>query len=215
VRASEATIIALDFETTGAVGGLPVEAWQIGMVKLVGGVVDATQSFEGLLRVGDRPFNPYAPGSHHRVREQLEQAPSLQQLWPELSRWWLAQPLAAHNVAVEQKFVRESAPLHRTGPWIDTLKLARWAYPDLPSHTLEDLIAGLGLTRRLQELCPDRAAHDALYDAFACAVLLEHLLQLPGWESVSVDALAAAHPGKFYLRTDYHRRGHRGPQRSD
>ncbi|MBI9021452.1 MAG: hypothetical protein JEZ10_09405, partial [Verrucomicrobia bacterium] len=51
---------------------------------------------------------------------------------------------------------------------------------------LGDLIAGLNLEPRVRELCPRGEAHDALYDAVACAVLLEKILALPGWERLTV-----------------------------
>jgi DNA polymerase III epsilon subunit-like protein len=55
---------------------------------------------------------------------------------------------------------------------------------------LDEAVEALGLAARVRALCPGREAHDALYDAFACAVLLEHFLGLPGWERVTVEALA-------------------------
>jgi hypothetical protein len=48
----------------------------------------------------------------------------------------------------------------------------------------------LGLKQRVDELCPDKEAHDALYDAVASAMLLSHLLEQPGWESVTLAELA-------------------------
>lgn len=82
------------------------------------------------------------------------------------------------------------APMHRLGPWIDTLALTRYAYPSLKSKALDDVLAALGLTARAQSLCPGLAPHDALYDAVACALLLEHFLNLPGWQDVTLQALA-------------------------
>ncbi|HPB10660.1 MAG TPA: hypothetical protein PLT74_05315, partial [Kiritimatiellia bacterium] len=82
------------------------------------------------------------------------------------------------------------APLHRLGPWVDTLTLVRHTYPSLASNALDEVTDALSLRARVETLCPGRAAHDALYDACACAALLEHVLSLPGWERVTVDALA-------------------------
>jgi DNA polymerase III epsilon subunit-like protein len=39
---------------------------------------------------------------------------------------------------------------------------------------------------------PGRTAHDALCDAAACALLLEKIISLPGWENVTVEALKNA-----------------------
>jgi len=200
VIAREADITAIDFETTGVVEDLPSEPWQIGMVKMRGGAVDDSRQFTSLLRVGDRPFNPNAPGNHHKLRSEIAEAPTTGELWPELQEWWMGSPLAAHNISVEKNLIEAAAPLHRPGPWIDTLKLARVAYPALESHKLEDLLVRLKLIGRTRELCPGREAHDALFDAIGCAVLLGHFLGLDGWGGVTVEQLAVVEPEAYYKR---------------
>ncbi len=189
-EARQACFTVMDFETTGAVAGYPVEPWQVGLVRVRGGQVCAGEAFGSLLRVGDRPFNPRAPGRHAQLRGQLAVAPTPGEQWPELAPWVTGVPLVAHNTGTERSVLARFAPLHRFGPWVDTLPLVRRAYPGLASKALEDVTAALGLETRVRALCPGRDAHDALYDAYACAVLLEHFLELPGWERVTVEALA-------------------------
>ena len=189
-EARAACFAVLDFETTGAVAGYPVEPWQLGIVRVRQGQVRAQESFESLMHVGDRPFNPRAPGRHAVLREALAVAPTPGELWPELASWVTGVPLVAHNAGTERTMFNKLAPLHRLGPWVDTLLLVRRAYPGLASKALEDVVAALGLDARVRALCPGREAHDALYDAFACAAVLEHFLGLPGWERVTVEALA-------------------------
>ena len=190
-QAHETVITVLDFETTGVVRGWPVEPWQVGLVRVRCGQIVAEERREQLLRVAaDRPFNPHAPGRHGRLRHELAQAPDLPALWSELAPWLVDAPLAAHNVGTERAVLERAAPLHRFGLWIDTLRLTRRAYPHLPSAALEDVVAALRLRPRLDALLPGREPHDALYDACACALLLEHFLALPGWEDVSLQALA-------------------------
>jgi DNA polymerase-3 subunit epsilon len=183
----ETTLTVLDFETTGSVPGFDTEPWQIAAVVLKNGRVDPQQTFESLVRVDiNRPFNVYAPGKHHRLREEIAAADEVSKVWKKLEGWVSGCPLAAHNVATEKKFLRQMAPMHRFGPWVDTLALVRQAWPKAPSHKLEDLIVGLKLETRVRECCPCGEAHDALYDAIACAVLLEYLLALPGWTNLDV-----------------------------
>jgi len=189
-EARRACLAVVDFETTGSVAGYPVEPWQIGVVRVRDGRVCADEAFESLLRVGNRPFNPRAPGRHAQLRGQLAAAPALGELWPELAGWVTGVPLVAHNVGTERGVLSRLAPLHRLGPWIDTLAVTRQAFPGLDSKALDDVSAALGLEARVRALCPGRSAHDALYDAFACAVVLEYFLGLPGWERVTVEALA-------------------------
>jgi DNA polymerase III epsilon subunit-like protein len=183
----ETTLTVLDFETTGSVPGFDTEPWQVGAVRLVNGRVDATRTFDRLIRVDiNRPFNAYAPGKHHKLREKIAAAETVSKVWKNLEGWVTGGPLVAHNIATEKKFLRQMAPMHRFGPWVDTLTLSRQAWPEAPSHTLEALTGGLGLERRIREICPDGEAHDALYDAVACAVLLEYLLAMPGWDRLGV-----------------------------
>ncbi len=189
-EAREACLAVVDFETTGSVPGYPVEPWQVGVVRVRGGRVCADEAFESLVRVGDRPFNPRAPGRHARLRRELSEAPPPGELWPVLAEWVGGVPLVAHHAGTERSVLARLAPLHRLGPWVDTLTLVRRAYPALASKALEDVCGALGLSARVCAACPGREAHDALFDAFACAVLLEHLLALPGWERVTVEALA-------------------------
>ena len=190
MKAREAILTVLDFESTGAVAGHADEPWQVGMVELENG--RATGRFhESYLHVAaGRPFNPYAPGRHAEIRHVLAAAPPAADLWPVWRPWLEGRPLAAHNVGTEKKFLQRTAPLHEFGPWIDTLKLARRVRPDLEGHSLAEVCAALGVVGRARELCPGREWHDALFDAFASALVLEHCLALPGWENVSVEALA-------------------------
>ena len=192
VAVSDIEITVLDYESTGSLAGHPNEPWQIGMVSLKGGKVDAGSMFESLLQVDiNRPFNPHAPGRHDVLRDKISEAPTPQKLWPQIKQRVTGHPLCAHNVATEKKFTRAMAPLHRFGPWIDTLRIARKAWPGCPSYALEDLTVILGLKQRVDNLCPGGQAHDALYDAVASAMLLEHLLEQPGWEKITLAELAS------------------------
>jgi DNA polymerase III epsilon subunit-like protein len=190
--ARDAVITVLDFETTGAVPGWPVEPWQLGLVQIRQGHIEASSAWESLLRVdAGRPFNPRAPGRHASIRDGLAVAPTLADRWPELTPLFVGPALAAHNIGTERTLLTKQAPLHKLGPWIDTLALVRGAFPHLPSKALDDIIATLKLSERVATFCPGRAPHDALYDAFACAVLLEWLLALPGWETVTLEAITS------------------------
>lgn len=198
--ARESELVALDFETTGTVGAHRAEPWQIGWVRLRGGVVDPVSAFTSLIRVGDRPFSPHAPGAHHRLRAEIARAPAFPDLAGPLLAGCGAVPLIAHNVPTERAWLRRAAPLHRWGPWIDTLTLARAAWPALPSHELGAVVESLGLLPRLRALAPAWTAHDALSDAFASAVIVEHLLADPRWAGLSVAALSALRPPRARRR---------------
>ena len=184
-------ITVLDFETTGSVRGHPDAPWQIGLVELVDGRVTGAHR-EDLLHVpADRPFNPYAPGRHAQLRDQLDAAPPPEILWPQWTPWLLSRPLAAHNASTEKKILKKLAPLHTFGPWLDTLVLARHLLPAAPDHTLAAACTALGLLDRLDTLCPDRTWHDALYDAYASALLLELALSTSPFSTLPIPTLAS------------------------
>jgi len=194
--ACEMVITAIDFEGTGAVRGYADEPWQVGLVQICKGQVAVSHTYEHLLYVGDRPFNHYAPGRHADLRDVLKESPKLPMLWPALRPYIEGVPLAAHNAATEKRYLERAFPLHVPTVWFDTLKLSRLAYPGLASYKLEDVLAALGLTGRVDAMVPGREPHDALYDAVGCAVLLCHLLDQPGWRDATVEDLVQVRRGK-------------------
>ncbi len=187
--------VALDFETTGTTQEENNAPWQIGVVTLSRGKVDLTRSFSSLLRVPrERVFNPYAPGRWARLRAEMASAPTLQELWPTLRPLLQGRPLVAHNAPTERGILAQEFPWQSFGPWVDTLPLARVAYPGHRDFKLENLIPALGMEAMLRTRCPDREPHDAFYDAVACATLLESLLAAPGWNRLTASQLASLRP---------------------
>lgn len=192
---------AIDFETTGSVPGFRNEPWQIGAVAVApDGGVERARRVESLLRVDPgRPFNKWAPGRHGELRREIAASPTLAEFWPEVAPL-MELPLVAHNAGTERSILAAAAPLHRPALWIDTLALSRLVWPDAPSYALEDLAPALGLAPRLGRVCPGRSPHDALYDAFACALVLETVCSLPGWSGLDAERLCALCSGPDAVR---------------
>jgi DNA polymerase-3 subunit epsilon len=112
----------------------------------------------------------------HGIRdEDLAGAPGLLDLWPELKRRLAGAVVVAHGKGTEKRFLR-AFPGHGFGPWIDTLLLSRAAWPELPDHSLSALCEARGLAGEIQRRLPLRRWHDALFDALASLLLLEHLV---------------------------------------
>lgn len=190
-------LIAIDFETTGTVPGFPNEPWQIGIIPIAGHTIDLDNAFESFLRISpNRPFNKYAPGRHAQLRETLANAPALHDAWQRLSDLLAGNIIIAHNIGTERTVLKNAAPLHAFGPWIDTLTLSKKVWPGLASYALEDLTAALDLRTHLDALLPGRTPHDAFYDAAACALLYLHITALPGWRDLSPDDLSRISCGK-------------------
>jgi hypothetical protein len=157
----------------------------IGQVEVRAGRVTAVAA--NILARGRRPpFNTYAPGPCGNPRR-----PPRPRRRPTLAAWrpWVAgRPLVAQNVGTERKFLRRAAPLHE----FDGIRhLESRAGRPIRRPPAGGRLLGRRPSTRLRELCPGRAWHDALFDAFASALVLEHCLALPGWEDVGLEALAA------------------------
>jgi DNA polymerase-3 subunit epsilon len=87
--------------------------------------------------------------------------------------------VVAHSAGTEKRFLR-TFPMHGFGPWLDTVVLARRAWPNLPDYSLEALITNFGLRAELDALCPGLRFHDALYDAVGALLVLRQLVQTAG-----------------------------------
>lgn len=179
VELENKTLVAIDFETTGLVPGWPSEPWQIGLCRF-STAPDAPPPvcFSAFLHVPrTRPFNAFAPGRHSLLRDELDAAPSLEEIWDDVSPRLSADALVAHNIGTERTILRKTAPLSRLGPWVDTLAISRRMLPGRASYALEDLVPELGLQDWVKTVAPPGTGpHDALYDAIACAALLRRFV---------------------------------------
>jgi DNA polymerase III subunit epsilon len=186
---------AVDFESAGVrPGGTDVPV-QIGIAVMQGGRFGETfTSFLGT----DQPVTWSAQKVHGIRTEDLAGAPRLPELWPRVrallgNRW-----VVAHGAATEKRFLR-AYPFHGFGPWVDTLKVVRAVWPDLPSFALGEVIKALGLEAETRALHEGFRWHDALSDALASLVLLR--------QAVAECALADS-PAEVLLHPDdsaYHR----------
>lgn len=172
-------LTAIDFETTGTAPGWSNEPWQIGICRFVchcDAPPDIVDTFSSLLYIPlERPFNPFTPGRHSKLRQELAASPALYDIWSKIFPLISTTPLVAHNIGTERTILRRIAPLHHLGPWIDTLPLSRSLFPTLSAYSLEELAPSFQLEAAIANAAPAGSApHDALYDAIACAMLLGH-----------------------------------------
>lgn len=123
----------------------------------------------------DQPIQWSARKIHGIGPEDLADAPSLLSLWPELKRQLGVAVVVAHGKGTEKRFLR-AFPGHGFGPWVDTLLLARAAWPELADHSLGALCEVHGLTESIRARVPGRSWHDALFDSVASLVLLSYLI---------------------------------------
>lgn len=163
---------AIDFESAGASKGKTDSPVQVGLASW------SIESGHGNPFVSylhtTEPIQWSARKIHGIGPESLADAPSLLMLWPELKKRLAGSAVVAHGKGTEKRFLR-AFPGHGFGPWIDTLLLARAAWPELPDHSLGALCETHGLTASIRKLVPEKSWHDALFDSVASLALLEIL----------------------------------------
>ncbi len=186
---SEIPFAAIDFESAGIRPGGTEVAVQIGIARMRGGMLG--DSFTSFLAT-DQPITWSAQKVHGIRREDLKGAPELTALWPRIKTLLEGHWVVAHGAATEKRFLR-AFPFHGFGPWIDTLKLSRAAWPALASYALGDLIISLGLEEELRAAHTNFRWHDALSDAIASLILLRRIV---------ADTNTGGEPAEILLRAD-------------
>ena len=183
----ECRFTAIDFESAGAARGRTDSPVQVGLAEWspVGG---HGSTFVSYLQT-DQPVQWAARKVHGIGPAQLADAPTLLSLWPELKPRLAGAVVVAHGKGTEKRFLR-AFPGHGFGPWLDTLLLARAIWPEAPDHSLGALCDAHGLTSAVQDIVPEKKWHDALFDAVASLVLLEHLIATLALNDHPVESLA-------------------------
>lgn len=187
------SFVCFDFETTGWTPESRSLPWQIGIARFSGPGFQEVRLFEALLRVpADQEFNQYTPGRWAKIREELADSRVLTEYWPQIHAFLSSsQAAVAHHIATERGILDDYFPCqHSNPPWIDTVNIAKVAFPRQQNYKLENLLPDLSLTPQAEALCPGRQPHDALYDAVACGVLLRHILAYPPWNTASAETLS-------------------------
>lgn len=170
-----ASLVAIDFESTGERSGLGALPIQVGMASLERLTILPATFFRSYLQVTD-PIDPKVQKENQLMDHELKNAPTLLSLWPIFQERLRGRYLVAHGRGTEKRFLR-AFPMHGFGPWIDTLTLTRAMVPGLSSYQLSDLILYFGLVEQVAVYLPDFRWHEALSDALASLLLLLHLIK--------------------------------------
>ncbi len=158
--------VALDIETTG----LDPERdaiLEIGAVRFKGRRIFDT--FSQLVHPG-RPIPFKIQQLTGITPADIEDAPPLHAVLPELGRFVGNNPILGHNINFDLSFIRKQGLLQQN-IGIDTFELASILLPHASRYSLTALLKYLGV-----ELPPDGQSHRALDDAQATRQLFEALL---------------------------------------
>lgn len=158
---STLTFVAFDFETTGYSPDSD-EIVELGAVRFSLDRVDAT--FQQLVKPSSA-LSERVMAVHGITNAAVADAPSVAEVLPSFLEFIDTHVLIAHNVAFDLGFLREAvqkfSPNNAVNNLIlDTLTIARMAFPRLPSYSLQSLVQ--------QFKFPVREAHRALDDALSC-----------------------------------------------
>jgi exodeoxyribonuclease X len=157
-------VIVADVEGNG---DQPPDLVEVATVPIVNGRIEPEQAYSTLIRP-KRPITWFATKVHGLTNQEVEACPAweevAEQVRGELGTAWLA----GHNVGVDHRVLTDHLPGWQPAGVIDTLRLARAAYPDAPKHTLDASItlAGIDVTGIAGQ------RHRAGFDARATALLL-------------------------------------------
>ena len=161
---------AFDLETTG-LDAKSDEIIEIGVACFRdGALVDQYQSLV-------KPSVPIPPEITQLTgidQDDVEDAPAIQDLLADISPYFDATPLVAHNAQFDVSFLGKHLPLDANLA-IDTYELAAIVLPSAPRYNLASLTAGLGI--KLERA--HRAFDDALATGYLYWQLWEKLCDLP------------------------------------
>jgi DNA polymerase-3 subunit epsilon len=183
----ETLFAAVDFESAGEAPGMTDAPVQAGIAIMKGTELVSGDFFRSYINPR-RPVTWAAQKVHGITTEQLTTAPDMKSLWPEFRARLSGAVVVAHAAGTEKRFLR-TFPFHGFGPWLDTLVLARHAWPGLGDYSLEGLATTLGFCGELDEICPGLRFHDALYDAVGSLLVLRGLITGTGLADRPLDDL--------------------------
>jgi DNA polymerase-3 subunit epsilon len=183
---------AVDFESAGEAPGMTDAPVQAGIAAMRGTELMTAEFYRTYINPR-RAVTWAAQRVHGITDEHLTSAPDITSLWPEFRTRLTGAVVVAHAAGTEKRFLR-IFPFHGFGPWIDTLALARKAWPGLRDYSLEGLAAALGFAGEIDNLCPGLRFHDALYDAVGSLLVLRSLVTGAGLADRSVEELLQADP---------------------
>jgi DNA polymerase-3 subunit epsilon len=164
------TFVAIDFETATADRD---SACSVGAVRaeLHGGELHVLDTFDQLIRPPDNDYDAFNIAIHGITPKMTRNAPTFDQVLPELSEFVGTSLVVAHNTAFDMYVVLHSADYWdvQVPAWnfVCTYRMARSTWPELYSYRLDVLADEFDI--------PLTNHHDALADATAAAMLAQHL----------------------------------------
>lgn len=159
--------VAIDFETATSQGS---SICSMGICVVEDNKIKEVK--EILVRPTPFEFNDYNIAIHCITPEMVYDKPSFDKCWKDIRPYLQNKLVIAHNASFDVGAMRKALEMFGielpSFDFICTVKLSQKAYPELASHKLNFLGDALGI---------DFSHHTACDDAYACAMVLLHILR--------------------------------------
>lgn len=160
--------VVLDLETTG-LSAKTEQIIEIGMIRVVAGA--EVDRFSALVDP-QKPISPHITRLTGITNADVQGAPLFADLAAQVAAFIGDLPVVGHNVVFDLSFLvpaLDRCGIHTSFTYLDTLLLARKAFPTLPDHKLDTLITTLGLGKA--------QTHRALDDVYCTHALFQQICQ--------------------------------------
>ncbi|CCF14132.1 dnaQ exonuclease/DinG family helicase [Brevibacillus laterosporus GI-9] len=168
--------IVVDFETTGNQPRRGDSIIQIGAVVVENGQI--IESYSTFVKP-DKPIPPFITQLTGITDEMVSDAPSIEEVLPDLLRLLDGRTFVAHNAGFDLNFLQEALLSQGyypfDGPILDTVELARVLLPMQSGYRLVELASDFDI----QHENPHQADSDAIATAHLLLRLLDILYKLP------------------------------------
>lgn len=158
------TYIVVDTETTG-LSCRHDKIIEISLARYING--ERTDHYTTLINP-HRHIPEEATAINHIDDEDVEDAPSFAKAWPQISRFFDGAVVVGHNVTFDLNMIGYNMPRKAQSldvSYLDTVPLAKAAFPGLPNYKLATLVENLGIS--------DNQEHRADSDVELTAKLFE------------------------------------------
>lgn len=159
--------VAIDFETATSA---PTSICSMGICVAEHGRI--TETRELLVKPEPFEFNDYNILIHGITPADVREKPTFDKYWRGILPYLQNKIVVAHNASFDVGALRATLDHYQIEypvfDYLCTVKLSQKAYPDLPSHKLNNLADALGISF---------SHHHAADDAYACAKILLRIMR--------------------------------------
>lgn len=153
--------VVIDFETTGYDRRFD-EIIEMAAIKIKNDCV--VDSFDSFIKP-EIPIDGFITELTGITNEMVANAPAIGTMIPRFLDFIENLPLVGHFVSFDVNFLCENTSETINNNYIDTLRLSRKLYPELPHHRLRDMVQYLDI--------PAKGYHRSLYDCENCLELFK------------------------------------------